>query len=136
VITRTWTATDNCGEFNSCEQTINVEDSTEPVIQCNNEPGAVKPPDAPISFTATATDNCGGEPSVEIIGYDCFQSTKKGRRIDKTESCIIEVGGDTATIVDSGGVGDNITWDVEAEDECGNIGEATCSVMVVHPRTP
>ncbi len=132
TITRTWTATDARGNSSSCVQTIEVVDTTPPDIQCN-APATIIPPDAPISFTATATDNCAGDPSVEIIGYDCFKSTKKDKRIDKTESCIVEVNGDTVTIVDSGGVDDNITWTVRANDNCGNVSEKKCEVIVVNP---
>ena len=31
VITRTWTATDNCGNVDTCDQVITVVDSTNPV---------------------------------------------------------------------------------------------------------
>lgn len=130
TITRIWTATDADDNASSCVQTIEVVDTTPPDIQCN-APVTITPPDAPISFTATATDNCAGDQSVEIIGYDCFQFTKKGKRIDKTESCVVEVNGGTVTIVDSGGVDDNITWTVRSNDNCGNVAESTCSVMVM-----
>ncbi len=135
LITRSWTATDTSGNSSSCVQTIEVVDTTPSDIQCN-APETIIPPDAPISFTATATDNCAGDPSVEIIGYDCFKFTKKGKRIDKTEACIVEVNWDTITVEDSGGVNDNITWTVRANDNCGNITEPTCSVMVVKPGKP
>ncbi|HYV94342.1 MAG TPA: HYR domain-containing protein [Chitinophagales bacterium] len=59
TITRTWTATDDCGKHSSCGQTIIVNDNTVPVITC--------PADLMICSsqtinlgTATATDNCGG----------------------------------------------------------------------------
>ena len=54
-------------------------------------------------------------------------------RIDKTESCVVEVNGDTVTIGDSGGVHDNITWTLRANDNCGNVAEFTCLVNVVKP---
>jgi hypothetical protein len=114
---------------------MTIEDTTPPVIHCN-APETITPPDAPVSFTATATDNCAGDPSVEIIGYDCFKFTKKGKKIDKTESCIIVVNGDTITIEDSGGVDDNITWTVRATDNSGNVAEDTCSVLVLKPEKP
>lgn len=119
VITRTWRVTDACGLSDSCNQTINVVDTTEPEIDCN-APDTIAPPDAPISFTAGAVDNCAPSASVEITGHDCFKYTKKGRRVDKTESCVIAVAGDRITILDSGGVGDHITWTVRASDNCGN----------------
>jgi len=132
VITRTWTATDECGISNSCDQTITVEDTTAPVISCNS-PATIIPPDAPISFTATAVDNCEADPLVEITGFDCFKFTRKGKRISKLRSCVIQTNGPTITIEDSGGVGDNITWDVRATDDCGNFSEVTCALEVINP---
>ena len=132
TITRTWNATDASGNSSSCVQTINVVDTTMPVIDCN-APATITPPDAPISFTATATDNCDDDPSVEITGFDCFIFTKKGKKIDKEESCIVEVAGDTITILDNGGVGTNITWIVRATDSCGNVAEKECKVEVINP---
>src|SRR5580765_7726217 len=34
VITRTWNATDNCGNFSTCDQTITVTDTLGPTITC------------------------------------------------------------------------------------------------------
>ena len=132
TITRTWTATDYCGNTSSCVQTINVVDTTPPVISCN-APSTIIPPDAPISFTATATDNCDDSPSVEITEFDCFKYTKKGKRIDKTESCVVSIENDTITILDSGGVGTHITWMSHATDSCGNVAEKPCKTLVVNP---
>jgi len=132
TITRTWTATDDCGNSSTCVQTINVVDTTPPVISCN-APSTIIPPDAPISFTATATDNCDGSPSVEIVAFDCYKFTKKGKQIDKTESCVVNLAGDSITILDSGGVGDIITWTVLATDSCGNESVVDCSIKVVNP---
>jgi hypothetical protein len=84
--------------------------------------------------STTATDYCTGDPSVEITSYDCFIFTKKGKRIDKTESCIVNIDDDTITIIDTGGVGDHIVWIVRSMDDCGNVSESTCGIMVVKPR--
>src|SRR5207244_6629758 len=66
VITRTWTATDCAGNSSSCVQTINVVDTTAPVISCppaatvqcntSTQPGA--------TGRATATDNCDPNPGI------------------------------------------------------------------------
>jgi hypothetical protein len=110
----TLTVDDGQGGFDSCEALVTVEDLVPPVIECN-APSTVTPPMAPMSFSASATDNCGVQ-AVEITAFDCFKTTKKGRRVDKTESCVVEIAGATITILDSGGVGDTITWDATAAD--------------------
>ena len=44
------------------------------------------------------------------------------------------ISGSTLTIHDSGGVGDKITWTVQATDGCGNIRNRTCDTSVVNLR--
>jgi hypothetical protein len=41
--------------------------------------------------------------------------------------------GTVITILDSGGVGDHITWTVQASDIYGNQAVGTCEVLVVNP---
>jgi M6 family metalloprotease-like protein len=132
TITRTWSAADACGNVNSCSQVITVEDTTAPVIACN-APATITPPDAPISFTASATDNCDTNPSVAVTAYDCFTYTKKGKRIDKRESCVVQMSNNVVTILDSGGVADTITWTVRSSDCAGNVSTGVCSANVVNP---
>jgi hypothetical protein len=132
TITRTWTATDASGNSNSCVQTIEVLDTMPPAID-SNAPDTIRPPDAPISFTATAIDNCDEMPAVEITGYDCFFYTKKQKRIDKKESCVVNIADDTITILDSGGVDTHISWTGRATDSCGNVTEDDFETLVVNP---
>ena len=132
TLTRTWTATDSCGNSTDESQVITVQDTTSPVISCNS-PATITPPDAPISFTATATDNCDMTPSITITAYDCYKLIKKDKRIDKTESCIVEMAGDRFTILDTGGVDDHIAWTVVSTDSCGNVSTENCEVLVVNP---
>ena len=127
----TLTATDPLGAASSCTATVTVEDQTGPVISCN-APATITPPDAPISFTPTASDACGTA-TVLVTSYDCYTFTKKGKRIDKRGSCAVQTLGDTVTITDSGGVGDIIEWTVTATDEDGNTSQSTCKVTVVNP---
>jgi hypothetical protein len=127
----TLTVTDDQGDSDTCTATVTVVDDTPPEIECNSPP-TITPPDAPISFTATATDNCGVS-TVMITEYDCFKFTKKGKRIDKTESCVVEIDGANVTIQDSGGVGTQITWTISAVDASGNYAETECDVVVVNP---
>ena len=124
------TVTDVNGNVNTATATVTVVDNEFPVIQ-SNAPATIIPPDAPISFTATATDNC--DVSVVITRYDCFKFTKKGKRIDKTGSCVVAMDGATITILDSGGVDDNITWHIVATDANGNVTEADYATLVINP---
>jgi len=127
-----WTAVDDDGNVSTDSQLVTVQDTTPPEIFCN-APATIIPPDAPISFVATATDVCDTNPDFEITAYDCFKFTKKGKRINKTGSCEVAIGGDTVTILDSGGVDDHIEWTVVATDANGNVSEETCAVLVVNP---
>ncbi|MFC1488584.1 PKD domain-containing protein [Thermodesulfobacteriota bacterium] len=129
--THTITLTVDDGQVTDTDSVvIIVEDITPPAIQMD-VPTTIIPPDAPISFEATVSDNC--EATLEITDYDCFKFTKKGKRIDKTESCVVNVNGDTITILDTGGVGDHITWTVTATDGSDNTTTTTFEVEVVNP---
>lgn len=132
TIVRTWKAIDNCGLTDTCAQTIEVVDTAGPTISCNN-PATISPNDAPISFTATAVDNCDGKPLVEVTSFNCFRTNGSGKVKSKLESCIIESDGATITIQDSGGVGDQIQWGVSTTDACGNPTVETCELTVVKP---
>jgi hypothetical protein len=126
-----WIATDADGNQGQDVQAVLVEDTTPPQAFCNS-PATIAPPDAPISFTATATDTCGTA-EARVVAYDCYAFTKKGKRIDKTYSCQVAFGGDTVTVLDSGGVDTTIAWTVEATDENGNSTTVSCDLQVVNP---
>jgi len=107
-------------------------DTTPPEISCNT-PISITPSDAPISFTVTASDKCDPSPTAEVIAFDCHIYTKKGKRIDKTDSCVISLNGDTVTVLDTGGVADQITWTIQAKDISENPSMKTCQINVVVP---
>jgi hypothetical protein len=108
--------------------TVEVVDTTPPVIACN-APATIKPPDAEISFTATATDVCDADVAAQVQSYDCF-AIKRGKRVSKLESCVVSFTGSTVTIHDVGGYGDHVTWTVGASDDTGNNLPVTCEVVV------
>jgi len=130
--TVTWTATDADSNQSTAPQTVTINDTLPPEITCGS-PATIVQPDAPIAFTATAVDQCQGAITPVITSFDCFQFTKKGKRIDKTESCQVAINGDTITILDSGGVNDNISWNVNVTDSNGNQMNEVCEVLVVNP---
>ncbi len=58
-VTRTWTATDACGNSSTASQTINVQDVTAPVIDALPAASTINCPATPVFAVATATDGCG-----------------------------------------------------------------------------
>lgn len=122
--------TDETGLSDFCVASVTVTDDQPPVPVCNAA-ATIVPPDAPISLTAMVSDNC--KATVQVTDYDCFKFTKKGKRVDKTGSCDVSIAGDTVTILQSGGVGTHITWDLAANDENGNTAVTQCEVIVANP---
>ncbi len=102
-ITRTWTATDDCGNSSTASQTINVQDITAPVIDALPATTTIDCPAAPIFAVATATDNCG---SAFTLTY--FDVTTPG-------AC-------------AGSYSITRTW--TATDDCGNSSTASQTINV------
>jgi hypothetical protein len=127
-----WRATDSTDNSATCTQTIEVVDTVPPTI-IGDVPETITPPDAPVAFVATAEDSCDGAPFVVITSYDCFKFTKKGKRIDKTESCIVNLDNDMISILDTGGVGTTVAWKAAATDACGNTSSRSFQTQVVIP---
>jgi len=63
-VTRTWTATDDCGNSSQASQTITVEDNTAPAISALPGPSSIECPATPAFTTPTATDACDPSPSL------------------------------------------------------------------------
>lgn len=104
---RTWTATDDCGNSNSCSQTITVIDTQDPVINC--------PDDVVVTCTAADGVPVGDVPLVATATDGCGDATITDNRPEEIypPSCS-STGGNIVTFT--------------AIDECGNV--ATCSVLV------
>ncbi|WP_339133779.1 MAG: hypothetical protein WGN25_13680 [Candidatus Electrothrix sp. GW3-4] len=126
----TLTAIDVNGNTSSAAAMVTVEDNVAPIIN-TNAPETIIPPDAPVSFTASAADNCSA--IVEIVDYRCYGFTGNGTEHSKMQSCVVSTSGDTLTIADSGGVGDNIAWTITATDQSGNATTAEGHVLVANP---
>ena len=70
TLTRTYRATDVCGNFTNCVQIITVNDITAPVVTCPANIAAVTPVGsctAIVTFTPTATDNCAGAVTITSV---------------------------------------------------------------------
>ena len=91
VISRTWTATDACGNITSEEQTITIQDNTPPTF---NEalPGnlTVECDNVPDMDTLTASDNCGDATitvSQDTTDGDCANEMIITRTWTATDNC-------------------------------------------------
>ncbi|TDD73689.1 HYR-like domain-containing protein, partial [Flavobacterium caseinilyticum] len=102
-VTRTWTATDDCGNFSTATQTINVQDITAPVIAALPAPSTINCPALPAFAQATATDTC--DASVTLTFND------------------VKTPGNCA-----GNYSVTRTW--TATDDCGNFSTATQTINV------
>ncbi len=100
IITRTWTATDNSGNSNSCVQIITVQDTTPPVITC--------PPDkqlqcgdstAPANTgTATAIDTCSTNVTITFTDVATPANCTGNAGIDRTWTAT-DASGNSSTCV-------------------------------------
>ena len=90
TITRTFTATDDCGNSTSATQTITVEDTTAPEFTSVPADYTAECSDALILDDATASDNCGSvsiEVSSETLAGDAAGNYTVVRTFTATDDC-------------------------------------------------
>jgi len=129
VITRTWKATDECGNISSCVQTITVKDDVKPVITC--------PANATFDCTqgdsgiATATDNCDESPDISYSDAGTLDACGLGviTRTWKATDCAGNFSTCVQTITVKDDVKPVITCPADATFDCeaGNSGVATAT---------
>ncbi|MFV8328494.1 gliding motility-associated C-terminal domain-containing protein, partial [Flavobacterium sp. ZS1P14] len=108
-LTRTWTATDVCGNIASKSQVITVQDKTAPVIAALPSASTISCPAIPAFATATATDNCAS-----AVNLTFADATTNGQ-------C-------------AGSYSVTRTW--TATDTCGNTAKATQTINVQDTTAP
>lgn len=125
----------------TCEATVTVVDETPPVPECN-APDTIEMRDLPVTFTATATDNCSVA-SVEVVDPHCVRTFSNGViELSLEPQCDFAVDGSSLTVNSFPGatpatslpgfveVRAEITWTARAEDGSGNTGVQSCQVIV------
>ncbi|MFK7807058.1 MAG: hypothetical protein AB8F74_04575, partial [Saprospiraceae bacterium] len=114
-ITRTWTATDDCGNISTCVQTIMVADDSAPTISCptNQDLACTDSTDPANTNVPIVSDDCTDEKDIEITFSDV--STQG-------------TGCDEATY--------NITRTWTATDACGNSSSCMQTIAIVDNSPP
>ncbi len=91
TLTRTWTATDNCGGSTSCIQTITVVDTTAPKLSGVPADTTVECDEVPEPATPTAADNCDPAPAITYnearTDGDCANNYTLTRTWTATDVC-------------------------------------------------
>jgi len=110
TITRTWTATDNCGNSENFDQTITIEDNTPPTISCPTTQSQTATNGVDISLAdytsmATISDNCSSNGNITVTQSPAIGSTQN--------------------------IG-NVTVTLTATDECGNTSNCNFTVTVLN----
>ena len=116
TISRTWTASDPCGNTATCIQTITVEDNTPPAISCPMDLTIEcdQPSDPSATGIATATDNCTTAADIVIISSD--ETTQSNTGCGQYDFVITR------------------TW--TATDDCGNVTSCTQRISVIDTQGP
>ncbi len=127
----TWTATDNAGNRTIAMQYVKVVDTTLPEIQMPL-PDAIYPSRMPVLLSASATD-IFPIAEVRVSEVDCYKYTLKGKKVSKLGACVIEIEGNTLTVIEAGGVSTIISWKVTAADNNGNSKVNTYAMTVSKP---
>jgi len=91
TIVRTYTATDNCGNTATGQQTIIITDETAPVLANLPADATVECDQIPDAANVTATDDCDTAPTIEVedarVDGDCEDSYVLTRTWTATDAC-------------------------------------------------
>lgn len=138
TITRAWTVTDYAANSNSCTQTIQVVDTTPPLIQnVSANPKTLWPVNhkmVKVDVSVTATDNCDSSPECTIVSVDSNEPVT-GIGDGNTAPDWFITGNFSVDLraersgVDTGRI---YTITVSCTDGCGNRSNETTEVMVQH----
>ena len=88
VVTRTFTAIDECGNDTTASQTITIQDTTNPVLTIPADYTAERDATHPLE-EASATDNCGMVTIEEVAdtSYSCTNGYVVTRAFTATDEC-------------------------------------------------
>ncbi|MFQ5590482.1 MAG: hypothetical protein ACE5HE_04885 [Phycisphaerae bacterium] len=138
TLTRTWTATDTCGNSSSQTQVITVQDTVAPVLTAPSDltVECTDPTDPPATGLALATDNCDAAPAVTYTDVENLTACNGTGTITRTWTATDACGNATTldqviTIVDTTAPALAVAADVTVEctepTDPGNTGQSTAT---------
>jgi hypothetical protein len=141
TITRTWTADNGAGGTASCEQTIEVVDTTAPVASCAVATGVLWPPDhelEAVGLTAEVGDTCDDQSAIEVqVWSDETEVPERGDGTGRHAPDAKDVDAGLRLRRERRGTEDGRVYLIvaHAEDGSGNDAFATCTVVVPHDQS-
>ncbi|HRN99170.1 MAG TPA: hypothetical protein PLA69_07660, partial [Flavobacterium sp.] len=106
TITRTWTATDACGNMSTASQAITVTDTVAPVISALPAPSTIQCPATPVFAQPTATDNCGATVTLNFVDATTPGACDGSYSVTRTWTAV-DACGNTSTALQTITVEDN-----------------------------
>lgn len=146
LITRTWTATDNCGNTETFDQQITVQDTTAPVVTCPASQSLVATNGVDVALPdyvamASITDNCSALGDMNVVQIPAAGTTENVGIANVTITATDECGNTSSCNFNVDiSLPDSISWMNEPSDttiSCeestlpSNTGEATATTSCV-----
>ncbi len=143
VITRTWTATDACGQSSNCDQVIEVVDTLAPSVSCSVVTDTLWSPNhelTNVELSVTVTDQCDtseiGTVTLEVWSDETeIPDTGDGTGRFAPDAKDFDMGLRLRNERRAKEEGRVYLIVARVEDNSGNVGFGTCSVVVPHDQT-
>ncbi|MDH4238563.1 MAG: hypothetical protein OEW48_03265 [Phycisphaerae bacterium] len=137
ILTRTWTATDDCGNSSSCLQTITVVDTTPPEFEFSVAPTMLWPPDhkmVEITPSWTVSDECDATPDVSLVSIVANEGDDTIGDGHTTDDIQINEDGSIYLRSERSGTGNDRIYTItyQAVDDCGNAAVRSDTVSIPH----
>jgi predicted outer membrane repeat protein/parallel beta-helix repeat protein len=137
ILTRTWTATDECGNSSSCVQTITLMDTNSPEFELYLKPNILWPPNhkmVEITPSWTVSDECDPSPDVSLVSIVAEEGDVTIGDGHTTDDIQIGEDGSIYLRAKRGGTGIRRIYTItyKVVDDCGNVTVRSATVAVPH----
>ncbi len=137
ILTRTWTATDECGNSSNCVQTLTVVDTTPPEFDLSVTPTMLWPPDhkmVEITPSWTVSDKCDQMPDVSLVNIVANEGDNTIGDGHTTDDIQINEDGSIYLRSERSGPGRDRVYTItyQAVDDCGNTTIRSATVSIPH----